>query len=62
MTGSSAMRGDTVRNLTTGAIQQVTGATADGRLIVDTGAKWERWNVEVLAEVERDPCDRRLYL
>lgn len=48
MNGSEAKRGDTVRNLTTGQILTVTGTTDTGRLIVDTGAKWERWNVEVI--------------
>jgi hypothetical protein len=48
--GASAKRGDTVRNLTTGQVMQVIGTTNSGRLIVDSGAKWERWSVEVLSD------------
>lgn len=44
----NAKRGDTVRNLRTGQILQVIGTTDDGRLIMDTGERWERWSVEVL--------------
>ena len=65
--GASAKRGDIVRNLTTGAVGNVTGAKQDGRLIVATthearerakrearayGEAWERYNVEVLAEFQ----------
>jgi hypothetical protein len=58
MTGADARRGDIVRNLTTGHTGIVTGSSQFGRLIVkirtngQTTVKWERWNVEVVAQFE----------
>ena len=52
ISGANAVRGDTVRNLTTGEVGTMDGYSQFGRIIVklDTGArpKWEWWECEVL--------------
>ena len=61
MNGASAQTGDRVRNLTTGQIGTVYGATQFGRLLVnvsafphrDHTAKWERYNSTIIKKGPR---------
>lgn len=53
-----AQPGDTVENLTTGQVLEVVGQTNSGRLRMDTGAKWERWNVRVISRNEQTDTER----
>ena len=50
ISGANAVRGDTVRNLTTGEIGKMTDSSQWGRIIVDGVKRWERWDIEVIRE------------